>query len=353
MIDVHDPVIDRLRSALDEVAAGADLHEDGLIPLRTATSTAPRRWLGAVAAIMLVAAGATVALVVRSADEPVGSDDVPTQSAAPTATEAAAVTEVPSTGAVDTVLSTEVSVSVASGVPWFSVSIGGLTSGDLVHRQLDDRVEQLTQSWVAGNGETRMLLRATIAQGLQPGVEGDYTVEDLNVDDGTAYFLQPNDNGAPMDFGFELRWFHADGTAWLFRSQGMSRDELVTAALGAVPGSGVPIVLADPAFSSVAIGIDQPESYTQALADPNGQTQVQLSVMRDGEPFDNLVSAANVVDVTVAGAQAYSGQLANGSIVTVWDAGGGWWGQLYIGASLARAADGIIESVQAVAMTGA
>ena len=65
------------------------------------------------------------------------------------------------------------------------------------------------------------------------------------------------------------------------------------------------------------------------------------------------IEAANVVDVSVAGVQGYSGQLSNNSIVTVWDAGNGWWGQLYIDAAQARGADGIIESVQAVAMAGA
>ena len=145
---------------------------------------------------------------------------------------------------------------------------------------------------------------------MSPGVEGDYTVEEIPVDDSTVYFLRPNrDDGTPSDHGFELRWFHDNGTAWLFKSQGLDRDALVAAALSATPTADGHLTIAEPGFEQLTSG-----SSADGLITSQDYTQdgglIQLSVERNGTRLQQLTSGANIVDVTVAGVPGYAASSA-------------------------------------------
>jgi hypothetical protein len=329
-----EAVIARLRSALDEVAAGTDQSDVDIVPLHSRPPT-PRRWLGIAAATVLLAGGATIALTQRSPDggpvtRPELTTSLPTTTAPSEATSPAA--------------STSTTILDEPAQPWFALEMPGFVAGEVFHEDgIEPTSDQLNQSWMVGSGEDRGFLTVKIESGLTPGVEGDYTVETLEVPEGIAYFLRPNGDDAPLDYGNEVRWFHDDGTAWLFQSQGLDRDTVVGLALSAVPGSGVPLVIDDPSLTMLSIGTTVGEQNTQDYTNETGL--VRLWVERRGTALGNLISAANIIDVTVAGTPGYAALLSNNQIDVTWPADNGWWGHLSIAPALSRGADGIIAAV--------
>jgi hypothetical protein len=330
-------VIERMRAALDEASRG--LGDEAAAEIAAVTPLGPstmrsRRWVGVAAATLLVSGGAVWALAQREPTTPASS---------PVTTLAAPVN---STAPTEAPTATTTAVVVAAVEPWFTLQSPDLVPGEIFRRDavpIDQR--DLVQSWSVTSSAGRGFLVATIRDEVDPGVEGDYTTELLPVDDGVAYLLIPNGPDGPLDHGFEVRWFHDDGTAWFFQSQGLEPDVLGSLALGALPGSGLPIVIADESVTVISVGAFTGEAVIQDYANATGT--VRLQVVPDGSALAGLISAANIVDVTVAGMPGYAASLDNGQINVAWDAGGGWWGSLLIGPPLARAADGIIAGVVA------
>ncbi|MCU1359875.1 MAG: hypothetical protein JWN99_1164 [Ilumatobacteraceae bacterium] len=367
-----DMVIARMRSALDEVAGATSADSDpALIPVRHTTPD-PRRWIGLVAATVLLVGGATFALTRRSSDDPAAApatttpvDPATTSAATSPATTMPAIAPITTATAITTPITTATAGTTIAPAPtttiailgprapWFTVDSPEITLGPVTHRAASPADEQvLTQTWTVDQGDVGGFMTVQIVQGVQPRIEGDYTVEDLQTDNGIAYFLRPNgsndgtgtpDSSGPLDYGFELRWFRDDGSAWVFQSQGLTRDQLVAAAFSAVPGSGVPIIIDDPSFTTLSVSTPVNDAYVQY--DVAAKGLFALSVEHDGSPLGSLISAANIVPVTVAGMPGYAAQLYNNAIAVAWDAGNGWWGHMWIGEQIARGADGIIASV--------
>lgn len=328
-----DRVIARVRSALDEVAAGVD-DDEGLIPLRPRRDV-PRRWLGIAAATAVLAGGAALAISRRSADDP---------AAEPTPTSTVVTAEPSTSVATEPVVTTSTTVAPQPTTPWFALDMPGFVGGDVVQQVAPTDSSVLFQAaYTVTRADVRGFLTVVYDAELTAGIEGDYTSEELDVPDGTAYFLRPNLDGAPRDHGFEIRWFHSDGSAWLFRSQGLDRDTFVSTVLAAQAGSGLPIVIADPAV--VALSMGAPSDVV--LQDYQNETGlVRVWVDRSGAALQDLIGAANIIDVTVAGMPGHAALMDDNRIEVTWDTGqDGWWGHLSIAPELSRGADGIIAAV--------
>jgi hypothetical protein len=338
-------VIERMRAALDEVAADADVPH----VLRVVHPQPPaRRWLGVAAVTVLLAGGATYALIQRSDDDPAAAPADTAAAEQPTSTAATA----PPPSSTSTTSTTSTTVADVAVTPWYAIDAPPFDGDAIVSSEAAVDEHFLFQAaYTVTSGDVHGFLTVVVAQGLTAGVEGDYATEQLDVPEGTAYFLRPHANDVtgttPMDHGYELRWFHADGTAWLFRSQGLDRDLLVSIALGAQQGSGLPIVFTDPAVEGLSMG-SPAEQIEQDYTIDGGR--VRLWVERSGVAMQDLISAANIVDVTVAGVAGYAAQMDDNRIEVTWDAGDGWWGHLSIAPEIARGADGIIASVTKTTM---
>lgn len=315
MNDEH--VIDRLRSALDEVSADAGSE---LAPFRP-TAAPPRRWIGIAAATLLLAGGAVWALSTRDAAEP------------PVATDA--------TIATPTVPPTTAAPAPHDG-PWFELHMAGLEpSADPTRSATAELGDpKLFQAWEVRNGDVLGLLTVTIsADGSAPTLDSpEFTGEPIvPLPEGDGTLLRPVDD---RGYGYEFVWHRADGSAWWFQSAGLSWELVVKAVIGAVPGSGIPIVIPDPTLTLLSVGALTGESISQTY----GTTAI-VTVVADASTIAELMGAANVVETTVAGHAGYAALMDDGTIQVAWDAGEGYWGGLSISAADARGADGIIAAV--------
>jgi hypothetical protein len=357
----HDDeqIIKRLRSALDEVATAARQEERAMMPFKS-PSGVPRRWIAIAAASLLLIGGAVFALARRDGDEPAAPADTvaPTSpgtvvtTPASTAPDAGPGTSIANTTEPATTVAPS-TTAPAAAMPWFELDAPGFTAGSIEHVDGDPANPYLVQSWAVTQEDGPGFLSVSMRQGLEPGIEGDYTSEDVTVPEGVAYFLRPNgpDGTGPLDWGYELRWFHDDGSAWLFQSSGLSRERLVELATEAVPGSGLPMVIDDPDLAVLSSGVVTGGLVAQQYTD-DGQGHLMLWVEQEGRGIIDLISAANIIPTTVDGTPGYAALMGDNQVFVTWDAGNGWWGHLTIGRALSRAADGLIAEVVAADFPG-
>ncbi len=366
----HDAVIERLRSALEEVAMGAELGTGpGVVDVRPAGSVtvagrttvdapaaseepdAPTIAIGATAStsghdrsgrhrtgtILGVAAacaaligGATWALSQRSpspVDEGAPAPDV-------------TVEEPPMT----TIL--------GAGDPWFTLASANLVPGAISRpERFPADNEPLFQSWrVVGDGLDGFLFATITADRAieRPEVGDASTVDELaGVPEGRAWLVFPPSD-ADAFAAPSLWWSRADGSLWVFDEQGLysavSSNIWIDLVLGSEQGSGVPIVLPSANATVISVGITSTVVITQQYTGTTAGT-VDLTVTDGAAAPSALAQAVTVEPVTVADREGWKGTYGDGHVEVVWNVGGGWWGLLGISTELAEQADGIIAAV--------
>ena len=128
--------------------------------------------------------------------------------------------------------------------------------------------QQLFQAWSVHNGDVLGLLTvAIISDGDFPTISSPEFVAEViaPLPEGEGTLLRPVDaEGAEHDYGYQFVWHRADGSAWWFSSAGLPRDLVVKSVIGAVPGSGIPIVIPDPTLSLLSTGALTGGSISQA-----------------------------------------------------------------------------------------
>jgi hypothetical protein len=180
-----------------------------------------------------------------------------------------------------------------------------------------------------------------------PSPEGDYVTERLQgFSEGEAWLLVPNGmDSKPLSHGFEVFWSRDNGDVWLFRSYGLTTEELVDLVRLAQPGEGRRVGLADASMHLVASNIGAPGTIRQQQYVVDG-APVSLTVRNDGGVFDLIVSASEIRTVSVVGLTGYTATLGNGQVEFVWDAGDGWWAAASVAPALAPRADEIRDAIE-------
>ena len=244
--------------------------------------------------------------------------------------------------------------------PWFGLTVAGASAGPVTVQPccvaLSDKEEHRVV-WTVPGGPTHGLLLVTVRLGVgYPGIplEGDYTSRLLSgVPDGEAWLSTPLDASAehkPMDSFFEVKWDRSNGDVWHFQEYGMSAQQLIDLALQATPGSATAVQLPNGSATLLAAESRGASQSTDATYTIDGLT-VGLSVRNDGGAFGLLILANDIIrPVTIAGVNGFEATLTNGQVEVVWDAGGGWWGELSIHPGLATRADEIIRSLETKAL---
>jgi hypothetical protein len=281
------------------------------------------------------------------------SGDEPTEPAAPATTvPTAPVTTEPGAPVAPTTIppaATSTTV-VDQPPPWFSVQAPGFTAGDVTSSAGDGSTQELTQVWQIAQDPAPGYLTFEEALSGVVAVPPTNTSTAVPVPEGTAQLIVPTRDGVEQDHGFMVVWSRADGTVWVFRSQGVTSDRLVAYVQSATQGSGVPVVLTEPGATVLGVGVTGGSEHTQTYSGDGGT--VDLWVESGGCGLCRLIGAANIIDTTVAGTPGYAALMDDNSIEVTWDAGSGWWGHLSISPELSRGADGIIAEVVSAPFPG-
>ena len=394
-------VVARLRSALDEVAAGLDLRASRSVgttpetlevrievgtgdqspmsvhvaatPSRAipntvtalpskpagpragtdARRTRPVAWLGVAAACTALVGGATWALAQRQPTAPVASPD---PAVSPIIASGDPTDDVVPPSSLAPISST---VSIAAPVgsseePWFTLASENLIPGRVTRpAPVESASDPMFQSWHVsddgGGGDDGFLFaRISAADGVSDTPDNSERVEEITtIRTGRAWLLAPEaGTEASSTDGTQVFWARDDGSVWLFDSQGLSTGAVERLVVGAEAGSGVPIVLTSPAgrISLLAVGPASSTVTGQSYLGSAGGS-VDLTVTDGAAAPTALLHAVTVDEVSVAGSTGWMGRYADGHVEVVWDAGGGWWGLLGISADLSDNADGIVAAV--------
>lgn len=298
-VSSNDPVIARLRSALDEVSA----ESHGLVPvseLRPRVSAG--RWMAAAASVVLVA-GAVTAIAINRGNAPEVSS-TPTQVATTTPT-------------------TSEPELIRSVAPWFQLIAADLVPGERT-------LEQCCRDILFGGALVMAWSRADPAAYLM-----------------VTEFPEP---GPSFVVGATLR----QGTSGMlsFVSYGLTDDERGTLSGQLVAGSGLPYVLPVDGWELEAIGYSGGENRLVQMYTPLNQDPVSSYLptvtMSVGEYRGELSWLAGWPDpqpVTVAGYDGWKVTEGDGTVSVFWDAGDTTWATLRIDPTLADRADALIAGV--------
>jgi hypothetical protein len=181
------------------------------------------------------------------------------------------------------------------------------------------------------------------------GAPDEATVVELSgIPDGTARLIAVTDaeRAAPADPVVE--WVRGDGTVWLFQQSGLvrrgSEDLWLDLVRSAVPGSGLPVVVADRRATSIGVSGLSTAFVRQEYTGVDGETVAYG--LTDSLLFFGGISGVTGVDpITVAGRPGWRVAIEGEAVTALWDAGGGWYGQLNIPFPLSANADDIIASI--------
>jgi hypothetical protein len=346
-----DAVIARLRSALDEVAAGVDTSaaDPDTLGQLAGSSAAPvialrsgaadrrpgRAWLGVAAATAVLVGAGGWALTQRSTPAATGESTT----IAPTPTP---------------------SLPGTTNLPWFELRLPDAVAGDEETATTDPQANGFTQSWVVRgrNGDPSSLGVLSIMveydqDGL--GVTGDASVfTPIDAPNGTAWLH--NDPSGASSGGLALVWQRGDGTVWWVTQAGLLDPA------GSDAGSFTEYVfqVQRGTFNDLLNNPDEQAEW-MGTAPANGiVTRTQNYAVGDdaagvvlGVASTMLLPALDgttgITEVAVAGNSAWMGTQPDGQVTVVWLIGPDAWGLLRISPQLADRVDEIIEAVTPVA----
>ena len=294
-----DDIIQRLRSALDEVADAPASGEAIVDTPHVRESFGATRWIAVAAAVLLIGTASVVLVQRRGSDDPSSSA---TTSAAtnPTTTSGTSPTSTPRT----TVLS-DPGFSTPS---WYTFDLPWLTAGT-------PEFDHCCKPWPAPGPDLAM------AWG-----------ELLGIDRGVMVLRAHRTlTGGPATLTYS--------TFGMTKAQAVALEKQVT------EGSGLPYVLADPSMQLIGNGMYGDGSLV-SQAWTNGSNTVALSV---GDYRGQLelftTNAGNVTTTTVAGHPALRFDDDMGSSF-VWQNPPGTWSTLHIDIGLSKRIDEILGAVQ-------
>ena len=296
-----DEIIDRLRSALDEVAGsegGVPVTPDST-PAWQSTTNGPRRTR------VLVSAGGLLVAAVVATGWIVVSRNNGGLSSTPLATTPATIT--PAT--IESTPTTTTYVG-ATGV-WYELNSPGLDPHP---------IEKMTccPSFPAPGPATVMAWAATT--GFQDGI--------------LLLIAEPSLGGPDVV---------------KYMSYGLTNEQTDALKRQIVPGSGLPYVLPDPSMELIGFGIDVVSNLTSqrysSSIDAAGRDTVTISVGDYRGQLTPIVLGAGLHRVTIAGQTGYRYSDELTGVHVVWRTPEGSWATLDIGTGLANRADELIAAV--------
>jgi len=301
----NDPVVARLRSALDEVTASAPASATNAARPVVSVGRAPNaaRWLAAAAAAVLVVGAATAVIVNRSHRSPASSSptDVP-------------VTQSPTT------------VPYPAGTEfWYTLASQDLVPGDIVE----------TPCCASGVGGSPSLSMAWMRDtGLSDGLLTMTEVTDT-----------PGSVSVVVGQGMSVR--DIDGGRLVFTSYGITDAERDSLAGQVVAGSGLPYILPAEGWQYVAMGHEG--SGAQLMQEyTNDQGSVAITVGDYRTQLADLAGeGSEITPVIVAGNGGWFASDRDGTTLVVWQVHDtDQWATLRIPPAFADRVDGLIAAVQ-------
>ena len=293
-----DPIIARLRGALDELTASAGDGEVSTPSQRTMTSA---RWMAVAAAAVLVV-GAVTAVVVNRGSQ--GESASPPTSAAPITLPA---TTEPSLIRVET--------------PFFTIASPDLVPGERTFEQCCRTDALLSMAW--SSGDDFLML--------------------------TEYPSSPVIELFPE---LASTLIERENASLLFRSVGLTQIERDLLAEQVVAGSGLPYVLPVDGWTIAAMGYTQGagrllQVYTPLNTDPLSSylPTITLSVGEYRGELDELARWPDPQQVQVAGYDGWKVTEADGTVTVFWEVDNGNWATVRIDVPLADRADGLIAAI--------
>jgi len=347
-----DAVIARLRSALDEVAAGVDTSaaDPDTLGQLAGSSAAPvialrsgaadrrpgRAWLGVAAATAVLVGAGGWALTQRSTPAATGESTT----IAPTPTP---------------------SLPGTTNLPWFELRLPDAVAGDEETVTTDPQANGFTQSWVVRgrNGDPSSLgVLSIMVQYDQAGLgmTADTSVfTPIDAPNGTAWLHNDPTNSATSG-GIALVWQRDDGTVWLVLQAGLldPADADGTAFADyvfAIERGTFNDLLNNPDEQSEWMGAapaNERFSRNQDYAVGDRDAGVVLGVAST-QLLSALEGTTGITEISVAGNRAWKGTRPDGQVTVVWLIGPDAWGLLRISPQLADRVDEIIEAVTPVA----
>lgn len=289
---MSDPIVARLRAALDEVAT-APVPADGASPATAplpVASMSGRRWLAVAASLVLLGAAVTaiaVNLSHRQSVSPAGSGDPTTTTSEPTPT---------------------------STMPYF------LATADLAPSEV---------SSVPGTGGGPQVMAWARNGDLADGL---LVMQAWAVESGATVATVADATGRVID-----------GTTLQFNSHGLTAAEREALVAEVTPGSGLPWILPVDGWTMVAMatpddGATQFQSFGDTVSLSSGPMNVTL--------LAEFASTDTITKVAVAGQPGWQLLAPNGITVVLWrDPIGGQWSSLSIPPALADRVDGLIAAI--------
>lgn len=294
-------VIARLRSALDELTAGADV-DSVPSPAPAGGRLTTGRWLAIAAATILVVGAATAVVVNRN--------HAPETASSPT--------EVATTAPAPTTTATEPTL-IRIVTPWYTLVSPDLVPGEIatVPNQLTD---ETSVAWALGGNPVDGLFILRSGPGSPDMAPADTSLA-----------------------GYQMIGDQAVAVS----SYGIDAQQQADLMAQVQPGSGLPWVLPVDGWTYLGMGTGN-DGPTQQQTYSSGSGTVTIEIGPLANQFLTLATVGDIQEVVVTGRNGWKATNDNG-IYVLWPAGdSGQWASLTISESLADRVDGLIAAVAEV-----